>query len=128
MTSLHTIFVILIITVGLVLVTGCVGQVENGKSAGNVTSPVPTTSLIPTPAQIESLQVLQEGYWIKIDPISDKHMGDIFTITATTNVSAGEEILFQVYSSTFHTGPKFPINRVLWSNWNCQGYPGNEWN
>ncbi len=106
MTSLHTIFVILIVTVGLVLVTGCVGQAENGKSAGNVTSPVPTTSLIPTPAQIETYQVPQEGYWIKIDPISDKYVGEIFTITSITNLSAGEEILVQVYSSNFHPGIK----------------------
>jgi hypothetical protein len=33
-------------------------------------------------------------------------VGDIFTITSTTNLSAGEEILVQVYSATHSNGPK----------------------
>ena len=71
---------------------------------GNVPSTVFITS-IPTPMQIESPIVPQEGYyWIKIDPIGDKHVGDIFTVTSTTNLSAGEEILVQVYKSTFSPG------------------------
>ncbi|GEM_PF-1202227 len=104
MTSSHSIFVILVVTAGLVLAAGCVGQAENGKNAGNGISPVLTISSIPNPTQIETYQIPKEGYWIKIDPISDKRVGDIFTVTATTNLSSGEEILVQVYSSTFFPG------------------------
>jgi hypothetical protein len=102
---LHRLIVVVIVMLVMVLLAaGCMGQAGNGKSAGNVTSPVPTTSPIPTPTQVDSPQVPQEGYWIKIDLISDKQVGDIFTITSTTNVSVGEEILVQVYSSTFFPG------------------------
>ena len=99
MTSLRTMFVILIVTAVLALAAGCMGQAETGKSDRNVTSPVPTTPSIATTTEIEPPQISQEGYWIKIDPIGDKQVGDIFTITSTTNLSAGEEILVQVYNS-----------------------------
>jgi hypothetical protein len=99
-------FVILIVTAGLVLAAGCAGQSGGRKNVGNVPSTVLITSSLPTSTQIESHEVPQESFWIKIDPISDKQVGDIFTITFTTNVSTGEEILVQVYSSTFFPGPK----------------------
>ena len=110
MTSLRTMSTLMLIIIVVLLATGCFGQVRDGKSAGNVTSPVPTAPPIATTTEIEPPQISQEGYWIKIDPIGDKHVGDIFMVTASTNVSAGEEILVQVYSSTFRTGAKFPIN------------------
>jgi hypothetical protein len=94
----------------VLLAAGCMGQAETRKSDTNVTSPVSTTPPISTTTEIEPPQISQEGYWIKIDPISDKYTNEIFSISSTTNLSAGEEILVQVYSSTFHTGPKFPIN------------------
>jgi hypothetical protein len=98
--------VIFILTAGLALAAGCVGQVGEGKNIGNVPSTVFITS-IPIPVQIESPIVRQKGYyWIKIDPIGDKVVGENFTITSTTNISAGEEILVQVYSGTHFNGPK----------------------
>lgn len=104
---LHRLIVVVIIILVMVLLSaGCMGEAGDGKSAGNVNSPVQTTQSIPTPTQIEPPQVPQEGYWIKIDPISDKQVGDSFTITSTTNLSAGEEILVQVYSGTHFNGPK----------------------
>jgi len=39
--------------------------------------------------------------YIRIDPVGDKNVGDAFTITGTTNLPAGTEILFQVYSASF---------------------------
>jgi hypothetical protein len=107
MTSLRIMFVLMLIIMVVLLATGCVGQGGEGKSAGNVISPVPTTASIPTQTLIEPYQVSQEGYWIKIDPVSDKQIGDIFIVTSTTNVSVGEEILVQVYSSNFYTTGKF---------------------
>ena len=47
------------------------------------------------------LQFLIEVPAITIDPIGDKHVGDKFTITASTNLAVGDQVLVQVYSSSF---------------------------
>jgi trimeric autotransporter adhesin len=47
------------------------------------------------------LQFLVEVPVIRIDPIGDKRVGDKFTITAQTNLAVDDEILVQVYSSSF---------------------------
>jgi PGF-CTERM protein len=47
------------------------------------------------------LQFLVEEGLISIDPIGDRHVGDKFTITAQTNLAVDDEILVQVYSSSF---------------------------
>jgi len=47
------------------------------------------------------LQFLIEEPVIRIDPIGDKHVGDKFTISAQTNLAVDDEILVQVYSSSF---------------------------
>jgi hypothetical protein len=43
---------------------------------------------------------------IRIDPICDRHVGDKFTITATTNLAVGDNILFEVFSSSFQPTDK----------------------
>ena len=47
------------------------------------------------------LQFLIEQPVITIVPIGDKHVGDKFTISALTNLAVDDEILVQVYSSSF---------------------------
>jgi S-layer glycoprotein len=47
------------------------------------------------------LQFLVEEPVIRIDPIGDKHVGDKFTISAQTNLAVDDEVLVQVYSSSF---------------------------
>jgi PGF-CTERM protein len=47
------------------------------------------------------LQFLVEEPVIRVDPIGDKHVGDKFTIKALTNLAVDDEILVQVYSSSF---------------------------
>jgi PGF-CTERM protein len=47
------------------------------------------------------LQFLIEQPIITIVPIGDKHVGDKFTINALTNLAVDDEILVQVYSSSF---------------------------
>jgi PGF-CTERM protein len=47
------------------------------------------------------LQVLVEEPVIRIDPIGNKHVGDKFTITGQTNLAIDDEILVEVYSSSF---------------------------
>ncbi len=41
-------------------------------------------------------EATHQHYRIKIDPVSDKKSGDQFTITATTNLPAGEEVTCEV--------------------------------
>jgi hypothetical protein len=97
--------VILVTTLVLMVATGCIGQSANEKIRENATSSVLIISSTPTQIQSETTQVPQEGYWIKIDPINDTREGDIFTINSITNLPAGDEILVQIYSATFHTHP-----------------------
>ena len=55
------------------------------------------TSMIPTPSSSSWLK----NAVINIVPIGDKHVGDKFTIKALTNLAVDDEILVQVYSSSF---------------------------
>lgn len=106
MTPIRITLILVLVMVAALLAAGCAGQTSDGKNMGNVPSTVLVTS-IPSLKQIESPIVHEEGYyWIKMDPISDKYTGENFTITSTTNLSAGDEILVQVYPSTFFPGPK----------------------
>jgi trimeric autotransporter adhesin len=47
------------------------------------------------------LQFLVENPTITIVPVGDKHVGDKFTIVAATNMAVDDEVLCQVYSSSF---------------------------
>ncbi len=49
----------------------------------------------------ETLPIPGSGFYIRINPIGDKVVGDKFTITGVTNLPADAEILVQVYSSSF---------------------------
>lgn len=46
-------------------------------------------------------QFLVETPYIYITPITDKHIGDKFTISAQTNLAIDDEVLMEVYSSSF---------------------------
>jgi len=52
------------------------------------------------------LQLLVETPVITVTPVGDRHVGDKFTITATTNLAVGDNILFTVYSSSFQPTDK----------------------
>jgi hypothetical protein len=88
---------LVLLLVAVLLVAGC-AQVGDGKRVTNGTPSVTMTMPATSPRDQPSV------YWIRIDPVGNKTVGDVFTITSTTNLSAGEEILVQVYSSTFHPG------------------------
>jgi len=47
------------------------------------------------------LQFLVEVPVIRVNPVGDKHVGDKFTITASTNLAVDDEVLVTVYSSSF---------------------------
>jgi hypothetical protein len=87
--------IIFFLVIVAVLVSGCViGDGERDYAMSHMTPP-DTDHPLNTP----NYTILNQpsGYWIKIDPISDKQQGDIFTVNASTNLSAGEEILVHFY-------------------------------
>ncbi|WP_157202203.1 hypothetical protein [Methanoplanus limicola] len=47
------------------------------------------------------LSFIVENPWIKIDSISDHHAGDLFTISGTTNLDVGTEIVIALTDSFF---------------------------
>jgi PGF-CTERM protein len=47
------------------------------------------------------LQFLIEVPIINIDPVGDRHVGDKFTVTGTTNLAVDDDVLMQIYSSSF---------------------------
>jgi PGF-CTERM protein len=52
------------------------------------------------------LQILVEEPVITVDTVGDRHVGDKFTITATTNLAVDDEVLVEVYSSSFQPTQK----------------------
>jgi PBP1b-binding outer membrane lipoprotein LpoB len=100
--------IILFLVIVAVLVSGCIiGDGERDYAMSHMTPTDAQSSLItPAATQIPSTSTPPSLYWIKIDPISDKQVGEIFTINSTTNLSVGEEILVQVYQSYWHTSMK----------------------
>ncbi len=39
------------------------------------------------------------GYWIHLDPVSDKHVNDSFVISGTTNIPAGKPMKILIYNT-----------------------------
>jgi len=106
----------LLLLVAVVLtVAGClVASVNNGKPTAPslpVTAIGSTLTTAPPPSIRPTLSIYDQPsvYWIKIDPISDKQVGEIFTINSTTNLSVGDEILVQVYQANYRTGIHNPM-------------------
>jgi hypothetical protein len=94
------IFLILIFVA--ILVSGCViGDGERDYAMSHPTSTASQSSLT-TSISAPSTNIPLSDYWIKIDPIGDKRVGDKFKITAKTNLSAGKEIYVETYSEFFN--------------------------
>ena len=52
------------------------------------------------------LQMLIETPVITVNPVGDQQVGNKFTITASTNLAVGDNVLFTVYSSSFQPTDK----------------------
>jgi len=63
------------------------------------------SGIIQATSEKNSTQSGTGTYWIKIDPIGDKHRGDQFILTSTTNLPVGDDVRIQIYSGPNH-GPK----------------------
>jgi hypothetical protein len=78
-------------------------QLISDASKGNITKGDTSGSaqfaIIPTPSS-----ELVNGSFIHIDPIGDKNVGDQFTITGTTSLPVGSEILVEVYPASYESG------------------------
>jgi hypothetical protein len=84
------------------------GNVLTGHPAAGTTTATRIATVMATQrtAQPASGPVSSTGV-IKIDPISDKNAGDTFTLTGTTSLPAGTNILWQILpdTGTPPTGP-----------------------
>jgi hypothetical protein len=90
---------ILFLVIIAVLVSGCViGDGDRDYAMSHITQTDARSSATPlTPMPVPVNPIQRSLYWIKIDPISNKQEGDVFTVNASTNLSAGEEILVLVH-------------------------------
>ena len=90
--------IILFLVIIAVLVSGCViGERERDYAMSHMTPTDAQSSLMtPVAIPIPSTPIPPPLSWIKIDPIGDKQEGDIFTITASTNLPVGSEILIRI--------------------------------
>jgi PGF-CTERM protein len=76
------------------------------------------------------LSFLVEEAWINIDPIGDKYVGDVFTITGTTNVAEGNEFLIDVTSASFQPTEKTQTGEFSGASGSVEVTKGetyNEW-
>lgn len=64
-------------------------------------------NLIARTTQTTPVQPSIPRWWIRIDPIGDKQVGDVFTVTSTTNIPAGEEIRLELYDTYFQPGLRY---------------------
>jgi hypothetical protein len=78
--------------------TGTV-QAEHPTAGTTITTKIATVSATQKTAQPASVPVSSTGV-IRVDPISDKKTGDTFTLTGTTSLPAGTNIIWQILPDT----------------------------
>jgi hypothetical protein len=74
---------LVLVMVAVLLAAGCAGQQAGVTPSNSVQTGTQTGT---------------GTYWIKIDPISNKNIGDKFSITAITNLPAGNEVRCEISS------------------------------
>jgi len=93
MSLFRTQIALLLLVAGVLLAAGCS---ENKVSLIPVTSPGPVTTTSSSPRDLPS------GYWIKVDPIVDKVVGDVVTISAMTNLSVDTVVEVRIITAAWH--------------------------
>jgi len=77
---------------------GTTGSLQGSDAAEALIDAINTANVDDT---YTKLSVLIEQPVINVDPITDHYVGDKFTITGTTNLAVGDNILVEVTSSSF---------------------------
>ena len=105
---------VLLVTIATILLAGCTDSVQNqqGQVTPTGTQQIEKTTMRTTvttktvtiaapqkTTQPVSTPVSSTGV-IKIDPIGDKKTGDTFTLTGTTSLPAGTNIIWQILPDT----------------------------
>jgi hypothetical protein len=105
---------VLLMTIATLAIAGCTGSGQDQQSrmipSGNQQSEHPAagtvvaTKITTAAAPLKTAQTLSapalSTAGIAIDPISDKKAGDRFTVTATTSLPAGTNLLWQILPDT----------------------------
>jgi hypothetical protein len=94
---------LLLLVVAVLLAAGCA---ENKVSLIPVTSPGPVTITSSFPRDLPS------GYWIKIDPIVDKDVGDVVAISSMTNLSIDTVVEVRIITAAWHPKRRDNITEV----------------
>lgn len=83
-----------------IVTVGAVKEEATGTALFNVLEGV-RKERIPAHNRTIHVPARDEKYYIDIDPVGDRFVGEQFTITGSTNLPADEELLVQVYTSSF---------------------------
>jgi inhibitor of cysteine peptidase len=84
-----------------IVIASGVLQEDSGNALFNILA-APSGQMFANPTQTPQPRTTgKDGFYITINPISDKVVGDKFSITGTTNLPADAEMLIQVYSASF---------------------------
>lgn len=80
--------------------TSAVNEDASGVVLFNVLPGVRTENV---PKMNRTVHIPAEGekYYITVDPVGDRYVGERFIITGSTNLPVGEDILVEVYTSSF---------------------------
>jgi hypothetical protein len=90
----------------LILYTGCITPVENRNvSITSPATPAPATQISVSPSFMATTLaptpfVENSTPWIHVDPVALNHIvGDLFTLTGTTNLKSGDRVALYIYPS-----------------------------
>jgi len=90
-----------------IVTASAVREATTGTALFNVLDSSQRRAVITVPTETPQPRTTDgQGYWILINPVGDKIVGDRFSITGSTNLPGDSEILVQVYSSSFRPTQK----------------------
>jgi hypothetical protein len=114
----------LLLVVGMVLAAGCITQLTDGKNNSIVRTSEPGEAL--TQEQLHSHSSYSRSiYWISIDSIPNKHVGDVFPVKSTTNLSAGGDVHYEILSARAMSVPKMEVSGFYKARGVVKIIPGN---
>ena len=82
------------------VIASAVNEDATGTALFNVLPGV-RTEKVPKMNRTVHIPAKGEKYYITVDPVGDRYAGERFTITGSTNLPVGEDILVEVYTSSF---------------------------